>query len=357
MPRAHPTRFHDLADLARLPWFEMRSGRLVVADDSVPEAVDMHTHLALAFVRRQRLDLRAETAVTETYLPPTRALDLDVYMNRCFGPEDMEAMTRDLGLGSLSAGGMRASHTVPNLVRDMGALRIRQSVLLAIDWPYGMSDNAGEWLRAARGVEELVVFGSVHPGDRDVEGKLDRQLALGIKGVKVHPAVQLVKPDAPRSMGLYRACGERDLPVFFHCGPVDIETRLGRYLSQVRHYERAIAENPRTRFVLGHSGALQMEEALAFAKKYDNVWLELASQSLTNVERLAAEAPRDRVVFGTDWPFYPQSIGLAKVLMATEHDLEARRAILGENAKRLLALGPSAAARAEAAAERVAAAS
>jgi predicted TIM-barrel fold metal-dependent hydrolase len=349
VPRRHPTRFSDLADLARLPFFEMKEGRLVVADDTVPEAIDMHTHLALAFLRRQQLDLRASTALTETYLPPGRAIDLDVYMNRCFGPEDMAAMTRDLGVGSLSTGGMRASHTVPNLVRDMGALRIRQSVLLSIDWPYGMSDNAGEWLRAAHDTSELVVFGSVHPGDRHVERKLDAQLALGIKGIKVHPAVQLVKPDAPRSMALYRACGDRNLPIFFHCGPVDIETRLGRYLSQVRHYERAIAESPRTRFVLGHAGALQMEEALAFAKKYDNVWLELASQSLTNVERLVAEAPRDRVVFGTDWPFYPQSVGLAKVLIATEDDLGARRAVLGENAARLLALGPTSAARAQAA--------
>jgi predicted TIM-barrel fold metal-dependent hydrolase len=109
----------------------------------------------------------------------------------------------------------------------------------------------------------------------------------------------------------------------------------------VRHYERAIAENPGARFVLGHSGALQLEQGLAPAKRYDNVWLELASQSLTNVERLVAEAPRDRVVFGTDWPCYPQSAGLAKVLIATEHDLPARHAILHDNAARLLALGPA----------------
>lgn len=338
MPRRHPTRFRDLADLARLPFFELKDGRLVVADDSVPEAIDMHTHLALAFLRRQQLDLRASTPRTETYLPPERAIDLDVYLNRCFSPEDMAAMKRDLGVGSFSTGGMRASHTVPNLVRDMGALGIRQSVLLAIDWAHGLSHNATEWLDATRGTPEVIVFGSVHPGDRNVGAKLDAQLRLGIKGVKVHPAVQLVKPDAPRSMAFYRACAERNLPIFFHCGPVGIETRLGRYLSQVRHYERAIAEHPGARFVLGHSGALQLEQGLALAKRYDNVWLELASQSLTNVERLVAEAPRDRVVFGTDWPFYPQSLGLAKVLIATEHDLPARHAILHDNAARLLAL-------------------
>lgn len=159
---------------------------------------------------------------------------------------------------------------------------------------------------------------------------------MGAKGIKVHPAVQLVKPDADRCMALYRACGERDLPVLFHCGPVDIETPPQRYLSQVRHYERAIAECPGTRFVLGHSGALQMDEALGFARRYDNVWLELASQSVSHVRRLVEAAPTDRVVFGTDWPFYHQATGLAKVLIATDGDLDARRRVLHDNAAALL---------------------
>jgi uncharacterized protein len=333
---SYPTRFEGLLDLARLPWFDVREGRLVVSDPSIPEAIDMHTHLALAFVRPMQLDLGLASERTEHYLPAERALDLDVYQNRNFSPEDMERMTRDLGLGSLRASGMRATHTVPNLVREMGELRIHQSVLLAIDFPLGLSENARTWLRAAHGHDELVVYGSVHPFDDDIEGRLDAQVALGARGIKVHPAVQMVKPDAERCMKLYRACGARKLPIFFHCGPVDIETRLGRYLSQVRHYERAIAECPGTSFVLGHSGALQMPEALAFAKKYPNVWLELASQSVSNVRHLAQEAPRGRVVFGTDWPFYHQATGLAKVLIATDDDLTVRREVLFENAAALL---------------------
>jgi predicted TIM-barrel fold metal-dependent hydrolase len=332
----HPTRFENVHDLARLPWFDVRDGVLVVTDPAVPEAIDMHTHLALAFVRPMQVDLGRATARTEHYLPSGAPLDFDVYQNRNFSPEDLARMERDLALGSLGPGGMRATHTVPNLVREMGAMKIRQSVLLAIDLPLGLSNNAGAWLRAAHGNDALVVYGSVHPFDRDVEGKLDAQKAMGARGIKVHPAVQMVKPDADRCMALFRACGARGLPVFFHCGPVDIETKLGRYLSQVRHYERAIAECPGTRFVLGHSGALQLEQGLALARRYPNVWLELASQSLPGVRTLVERAPEDRVLFGTDWPFYDQSIGLAKVLIATDDDLDARRRILHDNAVALL---------------------
>lgn len=334
----YPTRFSNLADLARLPWFSLRDGHLVVDDPTVPETIDMHTHLALAFVRPMQVDLQRPSERIQLYLPEHRPIDMEVYINRNIPPSDLKALNHDLALNALTDKGMRATHTVPNLARHMGEMRIANSVLLAIDWPLGLSDNAGAWLDATRGRDDMVVFGSVHPYDRDVPGKLDAQKKAGARGIKVHPAVQMVKPDAARCMRFYKACGDRDLPILFHCGPVDIETRLGRYLSQVKHYERAIAENPRTRFVLGHSGALQMPEALEFAKKYPNCYLELSSQSLSGVKKILAEAPPDRPVFGTDWPFYSQAIGLAKVFIATDGDDALRHAALYGNAARILGL-------------------
>ena len=137
--------------------------------------------------------------------------------------------------------------------------------------------------------------------------------------MKVHPAVQLIAPDHPRAMALYRQCGARNLPVL-------LALRSGRHraaspagaASQVALYEKPIAEQPRTTFVLGHAGALQMERALDLACRYPNVWLELSGQSLANVRTILDRADPERVVYGSDWPFYHQAIGIAKVLMATE---------------------------------------
>lgn len=334
----HPTRFSDHFGLAELPYFDLDdAGRLVLADPSLGPAIDCHTHLALAYVRPMQLDLHRSHARVEHYLPLERALDLDVYANRNFSAEDLGRMKRDLTRGAVTAGGMRATHTVSNLVREMGELGIRCSVLLAIDYPF-LSDNAGAYLRAAEGRRELVVFGSVHPMARHVEQKLDRQVALGARGIKVHPAVQAMRPDARRCIALYHQCADRGLPVLWHCGPVGIEPRLGRYLSQVRHYVDAIRRCPRTLFFLGHSGALQLDQALELARAHDNVVLELASQSLSGMRRIFERGPTDRVVFGTDWPFYHQSMGLAKVLLATEGNEALRRAVLHDNAATLLGI-------------------
>ncbi len=333
---AYPTRFESSYDLAQLPWFDVVDGRLVV-DAALPPAVDVHTHLALAYVLPQRLDLNREWPETEHYLPLSGTLDLDVYANQNFSETDLAKMKRDLTAGAVTAGGMRRTHTLPNLAREMGELGVVGSVLLAIDFPF-LSDNAGDWLRAASGREEFVVFGSVHPYKPRMEAELDRQVALGAKGIKVHPAVQTILPSNRRAMKLYRACGRRGLPVLFHCGPVAIEPPLGRYLSQVRHYQKPLEETPDTTFVLGHSGALQVDAGIELARRYDNVYVEIASQSLSGVRKIIERVDPSRILFGSDWPFYHQSMPLAKLLIATEGAPELRDKILYQNAARLLGL-------------------
>ncbi len=336
-----PHAYANLLALARLPWFDVKDGRLTVVDPTITRAVDMHTHLALAYVRPMALDLTAAHDATEHYLPADAPLDLDVYVNQNFRAHELVRMKKDLVIGSVSSGGMRRTHTVPNLVREMGELSITQSVLLPIELPWPLSDNTRTWSRAVQDThtaDRLVRFGSVHPWSPRMRAQLDEQVALGVRGIKVHPAVQLVRPDHPRALKLYRLCGERGLPILWHCGPVGIEPALGRALSQLRHYERAIAECPETTFVLGHSGALQMDEAIVYAKRYPNVWMELSSQGVGNIKRLFDELGEDRLLFGSDWPFYHQAIPLAKVLMVTEGSPVARAKVLHGNAARLLRL-------------------
>jgi uncharacterized protein len=330
-----PTRFANLLDLARLPYFEVKDGHLHIADSRFSAAIDVHTHLALSYLGG-RVDLRASHARVEHYLDDQRALDLDVYINKNFTKADLKALTHDLTFMSFGGKGMRRTHTLPNLRREMNELGVKKSVLLPIDFPY-LSSNAEQWLDVTHGQDDFICLGSVHALDPRLEHHLDQQVAMGARGLKIHPAVQLVPPDHRRTHRVVAACAARKLPILFHCGPVDIESAIGRRFSQVYRYEEVIAEHPDAQIVLGHSGALQMEQALAFAQKYPNVWLETSSQALTNVKKIVAEAPIARVLMGSDWPFYHQATALAKVLIATEGNEAARSAILRGNAERLFA--------------------
>jgi uncharacterized protein len=223
----------------------------------------------------------------------------------------------------------------------MGEVGVAHSLLLPIEWPM-LSCNAETQLRAVQGRTDVLCLGSVHPYARDPAGALDRQRQLGARGIKLHPNIQMVRPDAPRSMQLQRLCAERGMFVLWHCGPTGIEWWSAQQRSQVRFYERPIAEIPEGTFVLGHAGALQAEQALDLARRYPNVWLELSCQSLTSLRRILDLGPHDRLVLGSDWPMYHQAIPLAKILIVTEGAPALRRRILYDNAARLLGLAPPA---------------
>ncbi len=334
-----PTSFASTLDLARLPWFEVRGGnRLVMTDDALAEVgpiIDTHTHLAMGFFHRLRVDLQAATPTTAYYLPVTLPVDLDAYSNTNLDRSAMFAMKADVSVLGLTAQGMRTTHTAPNLLRDMDALGIESSVVLPFDLPVG-ARNADHLLEVTRSHPRLVPFGSVHPFDRDAEERLDRQVAAGAHGIKLHPNGQFISPDHPRTVHLCGRCGARGLPVLFHCGPVGIEPKAAARRSQVERYERTISENPGTTFVLGHSGALQYDQAIRFADRYPNTYFELSCLGLAALRQVIDAVSADRLLYGTDWPFYHQALTLARVLIATEGDPALRRAILHDNAVGLL---------------------
>ena len=104
-----------------------------------------------------------------------------------------------------------------------------------------------------------------------------------------------------------------------------------------RHYEAALAEYPDLQFILGHAGARDSEAMIALARKYDNAWLGIHGQSVTMLETMIRSTDNDRLLFGTDWPFYHLGASLAKVLITTETSSRKplRQKILRDNALRL----------------------
>jgi hypothetical protein len=130
MPERPTTRFESHYALADLPYFDVRDGRIVLTDPELGPMIDVHTHLALSYGRRQTVDLHRQHPHTEHYLPVDCPLDLDVYMNRNFRPPDLQRMKRDLLWRSFTTSGMRVTHTIPNLAREMADLGVVVSVLL-----------------------------------------------------------------------------------------------------------------------------------------------------------------------------------------------------------------------------------
>jgi hypothetical protein len=332
------TQFNSLNALSELPWFDINSeGRLVSIDPEIGHVVDVHTHLSMRYGSYNHCCGGPAPRPTEHYLPIESDFDLDLYANRNLGKKEMKSMKSSLFWGSLMGGFKQATHTADNLKREMAEMGITLSVLLPIELKW-LSWNAEAYLDVVEHHDNLCTMGSVHPKGRNVADRLAAQKARGACGIKIHPGVQWVRPDSQESMEIYRLAAELNLPILWHCGPVDIEPIRGRRCCQLKYYWNAVKENPETQFVLGHCGALQFESALELSKEYSNVWLEISCQGLPNIKRIIKEAPLDRVMFGSDWPFYHQALPLAKLLIATEESKTVRRKILSENACSLFQL-------------------
>lgn len=334
------TSFADTHDLASLPFFDISDHRLVLDPDFGP-VIDVHTHLALSYLAPPNVDLSRATDTIETYLPERgRPVDLEPYMNTNWTDDDLKTMMRDLVLGSFLPFGSRQTHTAANHLRQMADLQISHSLIHAIDLPY-ISRNAEIYIEISDMFPELIPFGSAHPLTPFPGVRVDRLAREGARGIKIHPSDQAVAADNRLMWRIYRACSRNELPVLFHCGPVGIEPDFVRNFSLVRKYEKPIAHFPEVTFFLGHSGALQYREAIELTRRYPNAVLDLSCQGLIATREILAAVDHDRIVFGSDWPFYPPGPGIAKVLIATENDTELRRKVLYENAARLLDLQPS----------------
>lgn len=332
--------------LAELPWFELNpAGRLSLVDDSVPTAIDFHAHFGMNLLFAPDIDLQARPERVRHLLDcdgeePGCPLDLDVYINANFREEDLSKLRRgavaQVTIGSAAA----KTHTIPALLQEMDDVNVGQAVILPIAFglPFG-DDLAERWLDAiesSKASARFVPGASVYPGDADAITKLRSQAARGARVVKLHPTMQRFAPDAPEAMEIYAECGRLGLPILFHAGRAGIEPESSHGFAVARHYEPMLAEFPDVNFVLGHAGARDVERMVPIAKRHPNAWLEIHGQGLTTLGTLLDELGPERLLFGTDWPFYHLGATLAKVLLVTRDRPDARRAILRGNALRLL---------------------
>lgn len=339
--------FQGYEGLGDLPFFEtLPDGRLKLAVD-LPPIVDFHVHLGFAYGLAPAIDLLSSASPVKYFVDcdgamPPCTLDLDLYANLCATDEMRKWMDGQIASALFKQGSdAAATHTIPNLLDEMDRMGVARAVVLPIAIGLDAGDDAtNQWLdaiAAAGAQDRLIAYGSVHPNDPHKHGKLRTYKARGIRGVKVHPTMQLIHPDDPATMEIYGTCRELDLPVLFHSGRAGIELDFMQEFAILAHYEAPVREFPDVRFVLGHAGArMDWEAAAALAAQCPNVWLELSGQGVEVIGRILERVGPERLLFGTDWPFYPEAPMIAKVLIAANGDPEVQRMILRDNALRFL---------------------
>ena len=106
-----------------------------------------------------------------------------------------------------------------------------------------------------------------------------------------------------------------------------------------RHIEKAASEYKNITFIMGHSAPGELDGAIAVAQRHENVYLDLCDIHRHSgiVDKMVNGVGADRVVFGTDVPWYDPIYGVGSVLFSRVSD-EDKYKILYKNAKRLAAM-------------------
>lgn len=331
--------FNNYRELAKLDYFELLpDGRLALAIDNLNNLVDFHVHLGWTVFIAPPVDITKRTAEVQHNFEPDLAVNLDVYSGQNFYDVRPKWGVQDYLPCAISPRrrGKHHTHTIPNILWEMDALKIDKAVCLALD--VASSDNWRRFGIALRREPRVVNFCAVHPKHKERERLIEESLALGAMGMKVHPELQMTPVDSEEMISLMKLWSEKTggLPVLFHCGYNGFEPKKAREHADIEHYEPATDALGDTPCIFGHSSMNQYPKAVEIAKKYSNVFLELSGQPPAHIKDILDNLGEDRLLYGTDWPVYPQAISMAKVLIATEDSESARIKLLRDNGQKLL---------------------
>jgi predicted TIM-barrel fold metal-dependent hydrolase len=207
------------------------------------------------------------------------------------------------------------------------------AIMTYTDLP-GLYPSALEYITEAaqRFPGRLVPFVRLNPNYTDeIPALLDRAVALGVRGVKLHPTTSLAHPSGEATVTLLRRCAELGWPALFHSGDDPYTTPLEIGL--------AAEAVPDCNIVLGHMGGyFHTEDAIAAAEACPNLYLDTSAMPYpAMIARAVERIGSGRVIFASDGPGCNPRLDLAKVRSVGLSQTD-EAAILGENAARLLGM-------------------
>ncbi len=175
-------------------------------------------------------------------------------------------------------------------------------------------------------------LGTLHPDSKNIEADTEEILALGLKGVKLHPDIQKVRIDDARMQRIYELC-RGTLPILMHTGDSRFDfSNPNRMLPVLQKY-------PDLTVVGAHFGGWSVwDEAVETLSKFKNFYVDCSSSLYAMTAERAKELIRaygvERVLFGTDYPMWDIETEIDR-FMKIELTEKQREDILYNNAAKL----------------------
>jgi len=175
------------------------------------------------------------------------------------------------------------------------------------------NDRVLEWGR--QHCDRLITFCRLDPDD-DPVAEVERCLARGARGIKLHPRGhdwESVHPAVPAIFAVARDAG---VPILLHAG---------RNLRSMGALLQVAPQFPEVSLVLAHAGIADQAVLTAGLMHHPRVFYDTSCFSPYDVVELFARVSAERVVFGSDTPYGQPADGLFLAMRAAAYaGLDAR---------------------------------
>ncbi len=194
-------------------------------------------------------------------------------------------------------------------------------------------------LEVSQRYPQYIPFGALNPEIHlDPVAEFERQLDLGVKGLKIHGVHCQHRVNDKRLYPAYEICQDRNLPLMMHAGTsVFPGTRLRH--ADPYDYDDVAVDFPSLNLILCHGGrGFWYELAEYMVIRHDNVYIDLSGLPPKNLLSYYPKLAKlsHRFLFGTDFPGVPGVGANAEWIATLGLSEDVLENIFINNARRLL---------------------
>ncbi len=168
----------------------------------------------------------------------------------------------------------------------------------------------------------LLGFAGVSPLAHDAVKELNHGIeGLNLKGLKLHPPMQMFDPGNRACFPVYEAMQHYRLPILFHTGSGP--TQLSDRFSNPHLVDEVAVHFPDLKIIMAHAGRFWYQEPLTMMRRHPNIYIDISANVgkatgyglllalLAAVKEVVGSV--ERVLFASDYPWY--SPALMKTLL------------------------------------------
>ena len=170
-------------------------------------------------------------------------------------------------------------------------------------------------------IPKFIGFGTLHAAMPDLAEETQRILAIGLRGIKMHPDSQVFPINDPRLFPAYEILQDT-APVLLHMGDPRYD------YSHPLRLKRVLEQFPRLEVIASHFGGYSMYDTACSILKDTNCYFDISSSLMFMGEGVAERYIRTygahRMVYGTDFPLWDPEIEVKRFfkLRLTPEELE-----------------------------------